>query len=376
MQAKNQRSAYQLLGAYRCFALAVAALQMVLVIPSPSARLLSYLILGILGVYSLVMVLLPHYRGFREGYPGLGIDVVLCTLPLFLTGGLTSPFLFYALCPIIYAALIFPKLAALGCASLSSLSLLASLFFPKPSPVNFGFAGIFIIACFLVAIMPYTTNLNIYRRLEQDAALRERKRLARDLHDTVAQTLAYVNLKASLVTDTLAKGNLKRSLKELEQMKESLDSTYEEVRQAISALGRPSPGAVDFVSALSHQVKEFSQKSGIRTPLSVSGGELGLSPQAADELLHIVGEAMVNARNHAQATTLEVWVNKSGNRVEITIKDDGCGFDLSAYPHRQKAQNHRGIAMMKERAESLGGELVITSTPSNGTEVKVTAPLE
>lgn len=377
MQAKSQRSAYELLGAYRVFALAVAALQVVLGTPPASARFLSYLILGILGVYSLVKVFLPYYRGFREGYLALGVDVVLCALPLFLTGGLTSLFMFYSLCPIIYAALIFTKLVALSCASLISVCMVASLFFPSPSPVNFGFVGIYVIACFLVGIMPYTTNLSIYRRLERDAALKERKKLARELHDSVAQTIAYVNLKASLVTDTLARGNLKRSLKELEQMRESLDSTYEEVRQAIDALGRPSPeGAVDFVSALSHQVKEFSRKSGIKSFLSVSGDEPRLSPQVADELLHIVGEAMVNARNHAEAATVQVGINSSGDQLEVTVKDDGRGFDLSDYNSRRKGQSHRGIAIMEERAQVLGGKLLITSTPGSGTEVKVTIPLE
>jgi signal transduction histidine kinase len=376
LQAKSQRSTYELLGAYRVFALAVAALQLVLVTPPPSTELLSYLTLGILGIYSLARVLLPHYRRFREGYPGLGVDVVVCTLPLFLTGGLSSPFLFYSLCPIIYAALVFHKSIALGSASVISVSLVASLFFPNPSLGDLSFAGIYVIACFLIGILPYTTNLSTYRRLEQDAVLKERKRLARELHDTVAQTLAYVNLKTSLVTDTLAKGNLERSLQELEQIKESLDSTYEEVRQAINALGSPSPETVDFVSALSHQVKEFSRKSGIRSFFSISGGEPKLSPQIADELLHIVGEAMVNARNHARAATVQVGVNNNGNGVEVTVKDDGCGFDPTDYGDSEQTQNHHGITIMKERAESLGGKLVITTTPGSGTEVKVSLPLD
>ena len=377
MQAKSQRSAYELLGAYRVFSLAVAALQMVLVVPPASTRSLSYIILGTLGVYSLAKVFLPYYRGFREGYPVLGVDVVLSVLPLFLTGGLTSPFLFYSICPIIYAALIFTRVVALSCASLVSASMIVSLFFPSFSQVNFGFAGIYIIACFLVAILPYTTNLSIYRRLEQDAAMKERRALARELHDSVAQTLAYVNLKASLVTDTLARGNLRRSLRELEQMKESLDSTYEEVRQAIDTLGRPqSEEAVDFISVLSHQVKEFGRKSSIRSFLSLSGGEPRLSPQAADELLHIVGEAMINARNHAAAATVQVGVNSDGDRMELTVKDDGCGFDLADLGSCQKVQEHHGIAIMRERAQVLGGELVMTSAPGKGTEVKVTIPLE
>ncbi len=375
MQAKTQRSAYELLGAYRVFALAVAALHLVLLTPPPPTQLLTYLTLGILGLYSLTRVLLHHYRRFHETYLGLGVDVVACTLPLFLTGGLSSPFLFYSLCPIIYAALIFHKSIALGCASFTSASLVASLFFPDPSLGNLSFAGIYIIACFLTGVLPYTTNLSIYRRLEQDAVMKERKRLSRELHDTVAQTLAYVNLKTSLVTDTLAKGNLERSLRELEQIKESLDSTYEEVREAINTLGSPSPETADFVSALSHQVKEFSRKNGIKSHFTISGGDPKLLPQVAGELLHIVGEAMVNARNHAQATTVEVGVCNNQDRLEITTKDDGCGFDPSTHHDRQKPQNHHGLTIMKERAESLGGKLMINSTPGSGTEVKVSIPL-
>ncbi|MFC1893594.1 sensor histidine kinase [Chloroflexota bacterium] len=375
MNVKNQRSAYELLGAYRGFALAVAAVQVVLVMPAPN-RLSSYLILGALGVYSLAKVLLAHYRGARDGYLWLGVDVLLCTPPLFLTGGLTSPFLLYSLCPVIYAALVFPRWIALGGACFASISLVASLFLLHTSPVNFGFAGIYIIAGFLIAIMPYTTNLNIYRRLEEDAALKERRRLARQLHDTVVQALAYVNLKASLVTDTLAQGNLERSLKELGQMKESLDSTYDEVRRTIDTLGRPSPETVEFVPALSHRVKEFSRKCGLKSLLSVNGGEFKLSPQAADELLHIVGEAMVNAGNHAQATALRVAVNKNGNRVKVNVKDNGRGFDLPAYSCSEKAQNHHGITIMRERAESMGGEIAVNSALGKGTEVSVTLPLE
>jgi two-component sensor histidine kinase len=354
----------------------VALAQVMLLTPLSPARFLSYVVLGTLGLYTLVWVILPQYRGFRESYPGLAIDMVVSSLPLFLTGGLTSPFLLYSLSPIIYAALVFPRLVALGCACFNSASLLTSLFLPSPSQVNFGFAGLYVIACFLIGIMPYTTNLDIYRRLEQDTALKERRRLARELHDTVAQTLAYVNVKASLVSSTLAKGDLKRSLNELEQMKESLDSTYEEVRHTIETLGRSSPETVDFVTALSHQVKEFSRKSGIKSLLSVSGNEPKLSAQAADELLHIVGEAMVNARNHAHADTVRVGVNSNGDHVEVIIRDDGYGFNLSTYYRSEKAQNHHGITIMKERAESLGGMLVITSAPGNGTEVRVTIPLE
>ncbi len=373
VQAKSQRSAYELLGAYRVFSLAVAGLQMVLV-PSDS-NLTGYIVLGVLGVYSLAKVFLPYYRGYREGYPVLAGDVVLSVTPLFLTGGLTSPFLFYSICPIIYAALIFTRVIAMSCASLVSASMIASLFISSFSLASFGFAGIYIIACFLVAILPYTTNLSIYRRLEQDAAMKERKKLARELHDSVAQTLAYVNLKANMVTDTLARGELRRSLRELEQMKESLDSTYEDVRQAIDTLGRPeSEEGVDFVSALSHQVKEFGRKSSIKSFLSLSGGEPRLSPQAADELLHIVGEAMTNARNHASAATVRIEVNTNGEQVQITIRDDGCGFDLAGFNSGDKAQEHHGITIMTERAEVLGGELAITSAPGQGTEVRVTIP--
>jgi signal transduction histidine kinase len=175
-----------------------------------------------------------------------------------------------------------------------------------------------------------------------------------------------------MVSATLAKGNLKRSLSELEQMKESLDSTYEEVRHTIETLGRSSPDRIDFIPALSHKIEEFSRQSGINGRLSVSENGFKLSARYANELLHIVGEAMVNARNH----TVEVGVSNSSDRLSVTVRDDGCGFNLSKYNHSKRAQEHHGLTIMKERAESLGGALLITSKPGRGTEVKVSVPLE
>ncbi len=384
-EAAARKSAYQLVSAYRAFALAIAALQMVLLIPQSMAEVSGYLILGVIGLYSLARVLLPLNRRYREGYPGLGIDIIICISLLFLTGGLSSPFVLYSFSPVISAALIFPRIVALGYASLGSLSLVTShllyaaipfRLMPVTSQFNFGLIGVYIISSFIIATIPYTANINIYRQVRLDATLSERKRLARQLHDTVAQTLSYINLKANMVKDMLAKGDLERGLQELGQMKESLDSTYEEVRETINTLGRPLLEKVEFVPALSRKVKEFHRESNIKSHLSLSGRELTLSSQAADELLHIVGEAMTNARNHAQATALEVKLNCDSERVELKIKDNGRGFDPSAYQHSQKTQNHHGIAMMRERAESLGGKLAIISSSSRGTEIKVTIPLE
>jgi signal transduction histidine kinase len=376
VQAKTHRSINELLAAYRGFALAVAAMQIGIISPEAGIRTLIYVIIGVLAAYSAMWVFTPKYRAFRESYFGLAIDVALSTSPLFLVGGLSSPFLLYSLSPIIHAALIFPRMVALGCALFNTAVLVGNLLYASYSQANFGFAGLYVIACFLVGIMPYTANLDTHRRMEQDVALKERRKLARELHDTVAQTLAYVNVKASLVSSTLAKGNLKRSLHELEQMKESLDNTYEEVRHTIETLGRSSPNRIDFIPALSHQVEEFSRKSGIASRLTVSENGFRLPAQAADELLHIVGEAMVNARNHALADNVEIGVSNSGNRLRVTVRDDGCGFDLSQYSQSERSREHHGLTIMKERAESLGGALVIDSKPGRGTEVKVSVPLE
>ncbi|MFC2068589.1 sensor histidine kinase [Chloroflexota bacterium] len=373
---KLKNPTYQLLAVYRGFALILAAVQIILIAPPPTTLVTVYVVLGVLGLYSLIRVLLPNYQHYREVYVGLGTDALVCTLPLFLTGGLASPFLLYSLSPIIYAALIFPKPAAFSCAGFISLSLIGSLFFLKTFQPNFGFIGIYIIASFLIAIMPYTANLNIYRRLEQEAALKERKKLARELHDTVAQTLVYVNLKANLITDTLAKGNLDRSVKELSEMKESLDSTYDEVRRTIDSLGHPNQQTIDFIPALSLKVKEFSHDSQIQSRLLQTKDKPKLSPQIANELLYIVGEAMTNVRHHAQATNMEVGIHQNSNGLEIMIKDNGHGFDLETCYQNQESQNHHGLIIMQERAESLGGKVDITSTPNNGTDVKITIPTE
>ena len=78
----------------------------------------------------------------------------------------------------------------------------------------------------------------------------------------------------------------------------------------------------------------------------------------------------------ATATTVEVGVNCNANQVEVTVKDNGYGFDLAAYRDSPKAQNHHGLVIMKERAESLRGKLAMNTAPGMGTEVKVAIPLE
>jgi hypothetical protein len=146
VQAKTHRSINELLAAYRGFALAVAAMQIGIIAPEATTRTLTYVIIGVLAAYSVVWVFVPKYRAFRENYFGLGVDVVLSTSPLFLVGGLSSPFLLYSLSPIIHAALIFPRMVALGCALFSSACLVGSLLYTSSSQANFGFAGLYVIA--------------------------------------------------------------------------------------------------------------------------------------------------------------------------------------------------------------------------------------
>ena len=84
----------------------------------------------------------------------------------------------------------------------------------------------------------------------------------------------------------------------------------------------------------------------------------------------------VNAAKHAQPTIVEVGINHNGNQLEVIVKDNGYGFDLAEYYRTRNSSGHHGLSIMKERAESLGGDLMITSAPDEGTEVKATIPLE
>jgi signal transduction histidine kinase len=208
------------------------------------------------------------------------------------------------------------------------------------------------------------------------ATLRERERLARELHDSLGQTLAAAHLQASTARLLLAQGETAQTDQCLEYMADMTLAAEADVREYLLAVKTAFSPDRPFFETLQEYVRRFSQQYSLRVELSIplQLEAHGLEPAVEVQLLRIIQEALSNVRKHARAKKAQVIFSVSGLMSQIAIIDDGQGFDPAAIAARQ-AEGF-GLQAMRERAEALGGSLEVISQPGEGTQVIVKVPLE
>jgi len=339
---RYEKEAYQFLAVYRflAYALAVMFTQVVSPLSSPGMPVNQLIIiLSTLGVYTVLRVFSPlrwRERGTITYLILIG-DFTLCIVLVIYTNGLNSSFLLYSLAPIMTAALLFEERVALSLAAIASISLSVthlalSQFTERFAWImqghNLTLLIVYTLFCFVSATVPYRINLNIRRRIEREAIIEERRRIARELHDGLAQSLGYLNLKTKLVNDSVASQNTVKALTELSDVRKIVQDTYEDIRESIDQLSTEIRN-IPIVPALANYTREFGSNNGIQVQFDVSRGFPNLSPVAELQLLRIAQEALTNVRRHAQATEVEVTLENTAEAVEMVIKDNGKGFTLS-----------------------------------------------
>lgn len=217
-------------------------------------------------------------------------------------------------------------------------------------------------------------NARLYAQAEQLAALAERERIAADLHDSLAQTLAFFTWKVARIQDLLTGGKSDEAGQELNSMGEVAAQTYGQVRQAILGLRQPGDHG-DLATQLAGQAADFERHSGLPVEWIVEDERsVRLGAEAAGEIRRIVGEALTNARKHAGASRVRVRLGRENGRAVVTVEDDGCGFQPSQAPTDR--QGHFGLSVMRMRAQRGGAGLLIDSAPRQGTRVIVRWPIE
>ena len=210
------------------------------------------------------------------------------------------------------------------------------------------------------------------QQAERSAALAERERLAADLHDNLAQTLSYLRIKADGVEEALVAGRDSEAVGELDLMKPAISSAYQEVRGALTGLREPPKAVGDLRNELSALVSEFTEIRGQSVDLTISGDTtLKVSSVVQNQVMHIAREALTNAFRHAQARRILVYLNQSGDELYLAVSDDGRGFDTDS----ARGDDHLGLAIMRARAQRIGGSLVVNSSPGKGTEVVAQIPV-
>ncbi len=207
----------------------------------------------------------------------------------------------------------------------------------------------------------------LYQEARQLAVMEERRRLARDLHDSATQALFSLTLFAEAGERLLQSGQLKEAQTYLAWLKETAQSALKEMRLLIYEL-RPAvlkPGGL--VEALQQRLNAVERHAGLKAHLIVDQ-PIELPLLAEEELYHIIQEALNNSLKHAAATSVMVRLQPTEAGVEAKITDNGIGFDNESA--RQKGG--MGLINMRERVERLGGQLAIASQPGKGVEITIT----
>lgn len=213
-------------------------------------------------------------------------------------------------------------------------------------------------------------NAQLYSQLRQTAVLEERYRLSREMHDGVAQTLGYLGMQAERLEHRVKSGNLAGLAEDLQELRRVIAEAYLDVRETIDGLRLNVDGPEGFLGALQRQIEDFRRRTGLAVECSLAEEAAELPAEMALHLLRIAQEALTNVRRHAQAQRVWVSLSRDDGHLELSIADDGQGFN----PDDPLDRHHVGLASMRERVRSLDGQLTLATGPGVGTRVTVRVP--
>jgi nitrate/nitrite-specific signal transduction histidine kinase len=218
-------------------------------------------------------------------------------------------------------------------------------------------------------------NARLYEEVRSLATLEERERIAREMHDGLAQALGLLHMKLRRAEEHSISGNHPRIADALREMTAISERAYEEVRQSIFGLRTMVSRGLGLIPTLTEYLHEFSAQNGIGVELEAADGRpVHLSPASEVQLIRIIQEALTNIRKHAGAAHAWVRLRRQDPWVQVTIQDDGRGFDPATLGSADRL--HFGLQTMRERAEGQGGKLEIDTAPGRGTRVVATLPGE
>jgi signal transduction histidine kinase len=217
----------------------------------------------------------------------------------------------------------------------------------------------------------------IQDELQELAVQRERERIARDMHDGLAQVLGYVNTKSQAVSHLLSEGRIDDARRQLSQLETAARSVFADVREAILNLSSTTPSDRGVATALEEYAAGLGRTAGMeigfRATPAAAAASLSAATQA--EVFSIAREALTNVRKHAHAHRIEIEMHRDEAEVVVTIRDDGVGFEADVLSRGPERWPHFGIKGMRERAESVGGRVEWRSGPGEGTEVELHVPV-
>lgn len=346
--------------------------------------------LSFLLVLLIVVLSFAAARGWRRIVPHLAAHPLLFALDMIVlftvlgVGGVSGPFFLSTVVTAALAGLLYEWQGMLAVAGLQmlfyyttfaitaeegadinlQLVLGQSLYYPLA-----GFAGV---ALRRLLDDMVAKEIDLRRAEVAAAAADERARLAREMHDSLAKTLRGIAMAAATLP-TWVRRDQERAEAEARTVASAAEIASREARQLLSDL-RLETSPRPFPEVIREVTQEWGAASGTAVTCDLDDS-VELSPRARHELKAIVGEALANVERHAGAAHVRVSLVRDGAEIALTVADDGCGFTMQS-PAVRATGGHYGLIGLHERAERVGGTVLMASEPGNGTTVTVRLPLE
>ncbi len=218
-------------------------------------------------------------------------------------------------------------------------------------------------------------NAHLQERLRELAVIAERERIAREMHDGLAQVLGYVNTKSQAVDAYLGTGRVDEARAQLAELSRAARSVYVDVREAILGLRSPIVAGSGLVGAVEEYARRFAEASKLAVVVSASpeARRAELSPEAEAQVFRIVQESLTNVRKHAEARRVALDVAVEAGLMCVRVGDDGHGF--AEDPAAPGDWPRYGLQAMRERAQAIGAAVEWSSLPGAGATVTVTVPV-
>ncbi|MCQ3929621.1 MAG: hypothetical protein DPW16_04125 [Chloroflexi bacterium] len=212
----------------------------------------------------------------------------------------------------------------------------------------------------------------LFARRSEIGAVEERNRLAREIHDTLAQGLTAITLQLE-TADALLETNAdtERIRKAIQQAMTLTRANLEEARRSVLDLRAAPLEGKTLAQAVADLLENWSKTAEVQTHLEIEGGRRSLPVRIEAGLYRVVQESLTNIRRHAHANTVTIRISMTPENVHLMIEDDGYGFDPSNIPQ----EGRYGLIGLNERVKLLGGTLNLQSNPNSGTRVEVQIPL-
>lgn len=207
------------------------------------------------------------------------------------------------------------------------------------------------------------------------AVIEERERMARDLHDNLGQILGFINLHAQGIRQELVNAGVETAVTKLERLVDVTQSAHNEIRKYIRHARNASVLEQNLLHEMMTTMRNFIAQTGIalehNLPDSLQGNELG--PEVQINTLNIFKEALNNVRKHSEANKVSISFSMADEHLFLSVSDNGRGFDLSG--SNRAVREGLGLKIMGERAQEIGGKLIIESEAGKGSRIALRVPL-